>query len=53
MAKKKDLVPQGPRGISYDKATLIKAADAPRFLWGDKRQAMSRTGSMAHRRRST
>ena len=35
MAKKQNLVPQGPRGISYDKATLIKGADAPRFLWGD------------------
>ena len=30
-----NLKPQGPRGISYDKPTLIKAADAPRFLWGD------------------
>ena len=30
-----ELVPQGPRGIAYDKATLIPAASAPRFLWGD------------------
>jgi quercetin dioxygenase-like cupin family protein len=34
---KPDLVPQGPRGVSFDRATLIKAADAPRFLWGDPR----------------
>jgi quercetin dioxygenase-like cupin family protein len=34
MAKEK-LKPQGPRGIAYDKATLIKAGAAPRFLWGD------------------
>ena len=31
------LVPQGPRGIGYQKPTLIKAADAPRFLWGDEK----------------
>jgi quercetin dioxygenase-like cupin family protein len=30
------LVPQGPRGISYDRATLIPAASTPRFLWGDR-----------------
>lgn len=30
-----ELVPQGPRGITFDKATLIPAALAPRFLWGD------------------
>lgn len=35
MAKKPDLKPQGPRGIAYSQASLIKAADAPRFLWGD------------------
>ncbi len=29
------LVPQGPEGISFDRATLIKKADATRFLWGD------------------
>jgi hypothetical protein len=29
--------PQGPEGISYDRATLIKAADTPRFLWGDEK----------------
>jgi len=29
------LVPQGPPGISFDKPTLIPAARAPRFLWGD------------------
>jgi quercetin dioxygenase-like cupin family protein len=31
-----NLKPQGPRGIAYDKPTLIKAAEAPRFLWGDR-----------------
>ncbi|MCX7305446.1 MAG: cupin domain-containing protein [Hyphomicrobiales bacterium] len=31
-----EIVPQGPRGISYDKATLIPASAAPRFLWGDR-----------------
>ena len=31
------LVPQGPRGIGYQKPTLIKAADATRFLWGDEK----------------
>ena len=30
-----ELVPQGPRGIAFDKATLIPAPSAPRFLWGD------------------
>jgi quercetin dioxygenase-like cupin family protein len=30
-----ELVPQGPRGISHDRATLIPATAAPRFLWGD------------------
>ncbi len=29
------LVPQGPPGIAFDKPTLISAATAPRFLWGD------------------
>jgi quercetin dioxygenase-like cupin family protein len=29
------LVPQGPPGISFNKATLIPAEKAPRFLWGD------------------
>jgi quercetin dioxygenase-like cupin family protein len=29
------LVPQGPPGISFDAPTLITAAQAPRFLWGD------------------
>jgi len=29
------LVPQGPPGISFDAPTLIAAAQAPRFLWGD------------------
>ncbi len=33
--KKEKLVPQGPPGISYDTPTLIPAALAPRFLWGD------------------
>ena len=31
-----ELVPQGPRGISFDRAALIPAAAAPRFLWGDE-----------------
>ncbi len=30
------LVPQGPPGISYDRPTLIKSNQAPRFLWGDR-----------------
>jgi quercetin dioxygenase-like cupin family protein len=29
--------PQGPEGISYDRATLIKAHETPRFLWGDEK----------------
>ena len=29
------LVPQGPPGISFDAPTLIAAAQASRFLWGD------------------
>jgi quercetin dioxygenase-like cupin family protein len=29
------LIAQGPPGISFDKPTLIPAAKAPRFLWGD------------------
>jgi quercetin dioxygenase-like cupin family protein len=37
MARESELKPQGPRGISYQKATLIKAADTPRFLWGDEK----------------
>jgi quercetin dioxygenase-like cupin family protein len=37
MAEANELKPQGPRGIAYQKATLIKAADAPRFLWGDEK----------------
>jgi quercetin dioxygenase-like cupin family protein len=37
MAKASELKPQGPRGIAYQKATLIKAADVPRFLWGDQK----------------
>jgi quercetin dioxygenase-like cupin family protein len=32
----KPLVPQGPPGISFSEPTLIPAADAPRFLWGDE-----------------
>jgi quercetin dioxygenase-like cupin family protein len=32
-----ELVPQGPRGISFEKPTLIPNAAAPRFLWGDER----------------
>jgi quercetin dioxygenase-like cupin family protein len=32
----KELVPQGPRGVSYDRATLIPALNATRFLWGDE-----------------
>jgi quercetin dioxygenase-like cupin family protein len=35
MNKKNELVPQGPRGIAHAKPTFIRAADAPRFLWGD------------------
>ena len=35
--KANELVPQGPRGISYDKATMIPAGSAPRFLWGDEK----------------
>lgn len=31
------LVPQGPRGIGYQKPTHIKASEAPRFLWGDEK----------------
>jgi quercetin dioxygenase-like cupin family protein len=31
-----DLTPQGPRGISHDRPTLIPGASAPRFLWGDR-----------------
>lgn len=30
-----ELVPQGPRGISFERAALIPATVAPRFLWGD------------------
>jgi quercetin dioxygenase-like cupin family protein len=37
MSNNDELKPQGPRGIAYQKATLIKAEDAPRFLWGDER----------------
>lgn len=37
MSEADELKPQGPRGIAYQKATLIKAADAPRFLWGDEK----------------
>jgi quercetin dioxygenase-like cupin family protein len=37
MSQSDELKPQGPRGIGYQKATLIKAADAPRFLWGDEK----------------
>jgi quercetin dioxygenase-like cupin family protein len=29
------LIAQGPPGISFDRPTLIPAAKAPRFLWGD------------------
>jgi quercetin dioxygenase-like cupin family protein len=32
----KKLIPQGPPGISFDEPTLIPAARAPRFLWGDR-----------------
>ena len=32
-----ELVPQGPRGISFDGAAFIPNASAPRFLWGDER----------------
>jgi quercetin dioxygenase-like cupin family protein len=32
-----DLVPQGPRGIAFDRPALIPAAAAPRFLWGDEK----------------
>jgi len=31
------LVPQGPRGISFERATFIANTAAPRFLWGDER----------------
>jgi len=37
MSQSDELKPQGPRGIGYQKATLIKVADAPRFLWGDEK----------------
>jgi quercetin dioxygenase-like cupin family protein len=37
MANVNELKPQGPRGIAHQKATLIKAADVPRFLWGDQK----------------
>lgn len=37
MNMKAELVPQGPRGIAYQGPALIKAADAPRFLWGDRK----------------
>jgi quercetin dioxygenase-like cupin family protein len=30
-----ELKPQGPRGIAFDRPALIRAGDAPRFLWGD------------------
>jgi quercetin dioxygenase-like cupin family protein len=30
-----DLKPQGPRGVRHDAPTLIPAAQATRFLWGD------------------
>jgi quercetin dioxygenase-like cupin family protein len=30
-----NLKPQGPRGIAHQAPTLIKAGEAPRFLWGD------------------
>jgi quercetin dioxygenase-like cupin family protein len=35
MAADEQLKAQGPRGVAYDAPTLIKAADAKRFLWGD------------------
>ena len=37
MSKTSELVPQGPRGIAYGKASLIPASSAPRFLWGDEK----------------
>jgi len=37
MPEANELKPQGPRGIAYEKATFIKAAEAPRFLWGDQK----------------
>ena len=36
MNQKTKFKPQGPEGISYDRATLIKAHETPRFLWGDE-----------------
>jgi len=37
MTNSSQLKPQGPRGVSYQETTLIKAADATRFLWGDQK----------------
>ena len=37
MTNMSELKPQGPRGIAYEKATLIKAAEVSRFLWGDQK----------------
>jgi quercetin dioxygenase-like cupin family protein len=34
---KPELVPQGPRGIAFTVPALIKAGEAPRFLWGDEK----------------
>ena len=33
----KKFKPQGPEGIAFDRATLIRAEETPRFLWGDEK----------------
>jgi quercetin dioxygenase-like cupin family protein len=35
MSEAAELKPQGPRGVAYDRPTLIRGRDAKRFLWGD------------------
>ena len=36
MTASSELKPQGPRGVAYDRPSLIRGRDAKRFLWGDE-----------------